>query len=282
MGACRILRVSAVAPVLSLVAALANAPSLARDLPSSALVIDTDDRQTPAEFARDLGLSLPQLATRFGATGLVRCGGAVGTGQLVGAGNVIVTAAHMLYASDGRPRDKAGTCTFEIDGAGYRQIVPIRVSDTLCGSREPYADAAMRDWAVVPLTRVVAGVRPYPLGPALKVPGSLVLAAAARTGGIEAHSLQRCRARMQTARAPDGLREVAIDCDAEGGTSGAALLGEDGSFQGVYVGFRSAHPGEAGPFSMSHYNFGVTAEGGLRRAIMDVVSRHQPLSAAAD
>ena len=33
---------------------------------------------------------------------------------------------------------------------------------------------------------------------------------------------------------------------------------------------------------MSHYNFGVTAEGGLRRAIMEVVSRHQPLSAAAD
>lgn len=282
MRACRAIRSRTVAAVIQAALLAASSAALARDLPSSAVMIDTDDRLTPVEFARAMGLSAPQLASRFGATGIVRCGGAVGTGQLVGAGNVIVTAAHMLFASNGRPRDAAGACTFEIDTPGERQVVPIRVTDTLCGSREPYADAAMRDWAVVPLTRFVAGVRPYPLGPVLKVPGPLVLAAAARTGGVEAHSLQRCQARMQTARAPDGLREVAIDCDAEGGTSGAALLGEDGSFQGVYVGFRSAHPGEPGPFSASHYNFGVTAEGGLRRAIMEVVSRHQPLSAAAD
>lgn len=162
MRACRAIRSRTVAAVMQLVVLAAGSAALARDLPSSAVMIDADDRLTPAEFARAMGLSGPQLATRFGATGLVRCGGAVGTGQLVGASNVIVTAAHMLYAADGRPRDAAGACTFEIDAAGERQIVPIRVTDTLCGSRAPYADAALRDWAVVPLTRFVAGVRPYP------------------------------------------------------------------------------------------------------------------------
>ncbi|WP_250152144.1 S1 family peptidase [Ancylobacter radicis] len=281
MGASRAIR-SRAATALMVLAIAAPQAAPARELPSSAVMIDGDDRLSPAAFAEKNGLSRQQLASRFGATGLVRCGGAVGTGQLVGAGNVIVTAAHMLFAPDGLSRDRKALCTFEIETSGGRQVVPIRLADTLCGSREPYADPAMRDWAVVPLERTVPGVRPYPLGSALKVPGRLVLVAAARTGGVEAHSLQHCRARVQTARAPDGLREVAIDCDAEGGTSGAALLDEEGSFQGVYVGFRSAHPGQPGPFSMSHYNFGVTAEGGLRRAIMDVVSRHQPLSAAAD
>lgn len=252
----------------------------AGDLAASQVLIGGDDRLAPAAFAAKLGLSGSQLTERFGATGRVRCGGAIGTGQLVGSNNVLVTAAHVLFSPAGKPR--GGACTFDIDTPTGRQIIPVRVSDIECGSRTPYADPALHDWAVVPLARAVPGVRGYPLGSALKVPGALVLATAARMDGTETHLLELCRAHQVTGHAADGMREVAIDCDAEGGTSGAALLGEDGSFRGVYVGFRSAHPGTPGPFSMSHYNFGVTAEGRLRQAIMSVVSRNAPMSASME
>ncbi|MGA0563942.1 S1 family peptidase [Ancylobacter sp. VNQ12] len=249
-------------------------------LPSAAILIDGDDRLTPEQYAQANGLSPAQVTRRISATGLVRCGGAVGTGQLVGANDVLVTAAHMLFAPGGAPRGDGGDCTFEIDAGGVRQSVPILVERAVSGSREPYAAPAVRDWAVAPLADPVREVRPYALGPAMKVPGPVVLVAAARTGGVESRSLERCSARQVTAQAPGGLREVALDCDAEGGTSGSALLSEKGDFLGVYVGFRSAHPGTPGPFSTSHYNFALTVEGPLRRAIASLTSRSQPLTAS--
>jgi len=249
-------------------------------LPPSAVVIDEDDRLSLEDYARANSLTAKAVATRFGATGLVRCGQAVGTGQLVGSNNVVVTAAHVLFAPGGHSRAEGTVCTFEIDAGGKRQVIELKLETVKSGCKEPYAEPAIRDWAVAALAEPVTGVRPYTLAAAMTVPGDIVLTSAARSGGVENHSLQRCKAREVTGTTPAGLREVAIDCDAEGGTSGAAMLTDTGGFLGVYVGFRSAHPGEAGPFSMSHYNFGLTAEGTMRQAIMEVVSRNQPLSAA--
>lgn len=249
-------------------------------LPPSAVVIDEDGRMSLEDYARANSLSSKAVAARFGATGLVRCGQAVGTGQLVGASNVVVTAAHVLFAPGGRSRGAGTTCTFEIDAGGKRQVVELKLDTVQSGCKEPYAEPAIRDWAVAALVEPVIGVRPYMLASAMSVPGDIVLTSAARSGGVENHSLERCKAREVTATSPAGLREVAIDCDAEGGTSGAAMLTDTGGFLGLYVGFRSAHPGAAGPFSMSHYNFGLTAEGAMRQAIMEVVSRNQPLSAS--
>lgn len=243
---------------------------------SSAIMIDADDRLTPADFARSNGLSSAQIAARFGATGIVRCGAAVGTGQLVGADNVLVTAAHVLFSADGQMRDPA--CSFSINAGGRRQVVPVQLGQIVSGSRSPYHAPAVKDWAVAPLAWPVFGARPYALAGAMDVPGTLVLAAGAR-GTHELPSLQRCRARQVTAIAA-GLREVAIDCDAEGGTSGAALLTERGGFVGLYVGFRSTHPGMPGPFSMTHYNFGLTAEGPLRDAIVAMMHRGEQISAS--
>lgn len=248
-------------------------------LPSSAIIIDKDDRLSRDDYARSFGLTPAAMASRFGATGLVRCGSAVGTGQLVGANNVLVTAAHVLFAPGGEPRGRGAACTFEINTAGGRQKIEVDVDKVVCGARQPYTQPAVKDWAVVPLAAPAKGVKPYMPG-TMPVPGNIVLAAAARSGGVESYSLQNCQARKVTATAPGGLREVAIDCDAEGGVSGAAILSPEGAFLGVYVGFRSAHPGKVGPFSMSHYNFGVSAEGGLREAIVDVATRAQSLSAS--
>ena len=249
-------------------------------LPSAAILIDGDDRLSPADYARANGLSPSQMDGRFGATGVVRCGGAVGTGQLVEASNMLVTAAHVLVAPGGAPRGTGEECTFEIDAGGERQRVPILVERAVSGAREPYAMPAIHDWAVAPLLYPVRAVRPYALAPAMKVPGPVVLVAAARSGGVESHSLELCSARQVTAQGPEGLREVALDCDAEGGTSGSALLTPKGGLVGLYVGFRSAHPGTPGPFSMSHYNFALTVEGPLRHAIMSAARRSEPLTAS--
>lgn len=268
---------AAVAPVSA--GAIERKSSTSASLPSSAIIIDEDGRLSRDDYSRLAGLSPAAMASRFGATGVVRCGSAVGTGQLVGANNVLVTAAHVLFAPGGEPRGRGASCTFEIVTAGGRQKIPVDVDKVVCGAREPYVQPAVKDWAVVPLASPAKGVKPYMPG-TMRVPGDIVLAAAARSGGQEYYSLQSCQARKVTKTAPSGLREVAIDCDAEGGVSGAALLSPDGAFLGVYVGFRSAHPGKVGPFSMSHYNFGLSAEGALRQAIAEVATGSRTLSAS--
>ncbi|SCW91062.1 trypsin-like peptidase domain-containing protein [Ancylobacter rudongensis] len=260
-------------------AAVERKASTSATLPSSAIIIDRDDRLSRDDYSRTFGLTPAAMASRFGATGMVRCGSAVGTGQLVGANNVLVTASHVLFTPGGEPRGRGANCTFEIVAGGSRQKVSVDVDKVVCGAREPYGQPAVKDWAVVPLAGAVKGVKPYMPG-TMQVPGNIVLAAAARSGGQENYSLQNCQARKVTTTASSGVREVAIDCDAEGGVSGAAMLSPDGAFLGLYVGFRSAHPGKIGPFSMSHYNFGLSADGALREAITEVVTRARTLSAS--
>jgi hypothetical protein len=199
-------------------------------LSPSAILIDRDDRLSPSEYAAFHHLPATVVAARYGATGVVRCGGAVGTGQLVGSSGVLVTASHVLFEPGGQSRGGAGSCTFDIVVGGRHQVMAILTQQVICGATEPYANPAVRDWAVAPLERPVAGVRPYPLAGAIAVPSTIVLAAAARSGGVENHSLEMCTARKVTGSSPSGVREIAIDCDAEGGTSGAALLTENGAF----------------------------------------------------
>ena len=53
------------------------------------------------------------------ASGIVRCGGAIGTAQLTLRADVVTTAAHVLIGPDGKAR--GGTCTFEPSIGGSRQ-----------------------------------------------------------------------------------------------------------------------------------------------------------------
>jgi hypothetical protein len=76
-----------------------------------------------------------------------------------------------------------------------------------------------------------------------------------------------CRARYVIGTSPQGVREVAIDCNAAPGASGAALLDAQHRAWAIYVGYRSANPDRAQPFSRTHYNFAITIEGAFRRAV---------------
>jgi hypothetical protein len=157
----------------------------ASTLSPSSIMIDRDDRLSPADYAAAHHLSASVVASRFGATGVVRCGGAVGTGQLVGSSGVLVTASHVLFETGGKPRGTGSACTFDIVAGGRHVVVPILTQHVVCGATEPYANPAIRDWAVAPLERPVPGARPYPLAGPISIPSSIVLAAAARSGAAE-------------------------------------------------------------------------------------------------
>jgi hypothetical protein len=194
-----------------------------------------------------------------GATGLVRCGNTVGTGQLVLRRNIIVTAAHVLYGSGG------GECVF-IPGMGSGEPIPIDTRSIRAGSRTPLSEAAANDWAVARLAAPVREATPYGLAPPTAQPGPVTLYAAGN-GGPTQFSAEPCAARryVNTGR---GVRELHIDCNGGPGGSGGAIIGQNGGIAGIYIGYRSNHPDEAQPFSGNHYNFGITIEGPFRRALM--------------
>jgi hypothetical protein len=203
---------------------------------------------------------MPAKGARFGASGLVRCGGAVGSAQLTLRTDIITTAAHVLIGADGQPR---ASCTFQPVGGAP---VPIDARSIRAGSRNPLADAATRDWAVARIVRPIVGAKPYGLAPAGAQPGGVFMIAGGNRRA-DAIGAERCNARRILATSPEGVREFAIDCSAASGSSGAALTAGQ-NVVGIYVGYRSTDPTRAQAFSATHYNFAITLEGSFRRALL--------------
>ena len=198
---------------------------------------------------------------RIDATGLLRCGGAVGTAQLTLRNDLITTAAHVLIGEGGEPRKG---CVFQSLAGGA--AVAIDTASIKTGSRTPMSEPATRDWAVARLKRPVAGVTPYRLAAAGMKPSGVSMIAGGNKRA-DAMGAERCNARGMLAASPDGVREFAIDCSAAAGSSGAALT-SGRNIVGIYVGYRSSDPSRAQAFSVTHYNFAITLEGPFRRALL--------------
>src|SRR5438309_1793900 len=122
--------------------------------------LDADRRVDLPDYARRERMNTAQLHRRFGASGLVRCGGAVGTAQLTLRADIITTAAHVLIG----PQGASQACTFEpLPGLGAGAVA-INAASIRAGSSNPRAEPAARDWAVARLVAPVAGAVPYGLG----------------------------------------------------------------------------------------------------------------------
>jgi V8-like Glu-specific endopeptidase len=230
-----------------------------------AVSMDKDRRLLPEVFARQAAQQQPDLRRQLGATGLVRCGAATGTGQLTVRNNVITTAAHVLIDQHGKRR--VG-CVFEPTIAGGGSV-SIDYASIVTGSKRPLAERATRDWAVARLVAPVHGVKPYGLGTVGSQPTAIMLCA----GGNQSHSAmgtEQCSTRRVIGAASDGIRELAIDCTAGPGSSGGALIAGN-KVVGIYIGYRSNNPTRAQSFSDSHYNFAITVDGPFRRALMSAV-----------
>jgi hypothetical protein len=261
-------------PVLSCVlaglaiAASATSPVSRGDDYERAVRMDVDRRADPEAFAMRAGVDRDELRGRYGASGLIRCGDAVGSGQLTLRNDLITTAAHVLFDKSGKLR--SATCSFEpLFAQGLKVDLDIHTIQT--GSSIPYAEPATRDWAIVRLTAPVERAQPYSLGGANL--GALpIFMCAGGNGGGDTWGAERCSTREVTKVADDGIREITIDCSADHGASGAALVSEGNDMIAIYVGYRSTAPKAARPYSPTHYNFAITVEGPFRQALVAMAS----------
>jgi hypothetical protein len=236
----------------------ASPAELARPFVPS-ISIQPDSNQSPGAAAG--GFAWGQPGAGFSASGIVRCGGAIGTAQLVLRADLIVTAGHVLVGPQG-PR--GGACIFEPAAGGG--AVAIEEHSIRSGSARPLADPAARDWAVARLAAAISGARPYALAAPPGVPAAVAMYAGGH-GRADGMAVERCSARYFIGTSAQGVREVAIDCNAAPGASGAALLDARHRAWAIYVGYRSANPDQPQPFSRTHYNFAISIEGPFRRAV---------------
>jgi hypothetical protein len=231
--------------------------------------MERDLRTDADSFARQAGTDASQFQSRFGASGLIRCGKAVGTGQLTLTSNVITTAAHVFFAPGGKLRN--ATCTFELAHAPEAPV-EIDMNSIVSGSPRPMEDRATLDWAVARLSTNIEKTAPYAIGGAPPLPSPVTMYGGGN-GPAARMGVEQCAARRFTAVAPEGIREVAFDCSAEHGGSGAALLNDKGEMVGIFVGYRSTNAAAAMPFSDIHYNFAITVEGPFRRALLQAAGQ---------
>jgi hypothetical protein len=238
-------------------ATISTCGTLCAAISAHAINMEKDRRVAPGESARG----------QMSATGLVRCGAATGTAQLTVRNDVITTAAHVLIDQYGKHRIG---CVFEPTMAGGGPI-PIDFASIRTGSSMPLTERATRDWAVARLVAPVKGVAPYGIASASAAPSAVIMCA----GGNRAHTAmgtETCSTRRVVGTASDGIRELAIDCNAGPGSSGAALVAEN-KIVGIYVGYRSSDPGKARAYSEQHYNFAITIDGPFRRELLAAAHR---------
>jgi hypothetical protein len=232
-----------------------------------AVSMEHDGRSELDAFAQLEGMERKEFYARYGASGLVRCGSAVGSGQITLANNVITTAAHVFISYGGKMRSES--CVFEPIGSDIR--IPIDMTSIQSGSAKPMDERATLDWAVARLATTSAG-SPYSISEISKMPARVAMFGGGN-GRAEKLGAEKCALRRVTAIAPEGVREVAFDCSATHGGSGAGLLNERNEVVGIYVGYRSIDKSRAQPFSHLHYNFAITVEGPFRDALLRAAKR---------
>jgi hypothetical protein len=239
------------------------------------VVFGKNSRRTVDEFAAEQKLSAADLRARFAGSGLVECGDAHGAGQLTVANDLVTTAAHVFFNEKGVPRAK--TCVFSMESHGKEMKVPIDLGSIVAGSTNPYAIAAVHDWAVARLVHPVEGVTPYSLadGAGQNIPVEFVARGHIDWGDGHKLSMEKCRLHDQLSTGAEGTREFSFDCETGDGASGGALVMGTAkpAIGAILVGWRSNKPFRSAPFSRSHYNFAVTIEGAFRKAVLAAASK---------
>jgi Trypsin-like peptidase domain len=243
--------------------------------PTPVVIFGKNSRRSIEDFAAEQKLDAAELRTRFAGSGLIECGDAHGAGQLTLSNNLVTTAAHVFFNEKGVRRAK--TCFFSIERHGKETKVPIDLGSIVAGSTNPYAIAAVHDWAVARLLHPVEGVTPYALaeGAARNTPVEFVARGHIDWGEGRKLSMEKCRLHDQLETGEEGTREFSFDCETGDGASGGAVVmrSDKPAIGAILVGWRSNKPFSAAPFSRSHYNFAVTIEGAFRKAVVSAATK---------
>ena len=238
------------------------------------VVFGRDSRRSVDQFAAAEKTDPVALARTYSASGLIQCGPAHGAGQLTLVDNVVTTAAHVFFDEDGRLRAK--TCLFTMERDGEPISVPVDLTTIVAGSTNPYAIAAVHDWAVARLQRPIEGVMPYALAESIRpnTPVEFVARGHVDWGEGRRLSMERCALHDQLSVGEEGTREFSFDCETGDGASGGAVMADlaKPTVAAILVGWRSNKPFRSAPFSPTHYNFVVTVEGAFKKAILAAAS----------
>ncbi|WP_374306163.1 trypsin-like peptidase domain-containing protein [Methylocella sp.] len=235
-----------------------------------------DSRRSLEEAAAAQNAPVAELRRKFAASGLIECGGAHGAGQLTLTDDLVTTAAHVFFDEQGVPRAK--TCVFVNEVEGREIRTPVEMGSIVAGSRDPYAVAAVHDWAVARLARPLTGVTPYGLASGQAPGASVAFVARGHIDWGEGRrlSFEKCGFKDQLSVGEEGTREFSFDCETgDGASGGAVIFGDKGEplVGAVLVGWRSNKPFRAAPFSPTHYNFAVTIEGAFRKAVVGAAAK---------
>ena len=186
---------------------------------------------------------------------------------------MITTAAHVFFDEKGAPRAK--TCFFSVDIHGKELRVPIDLGSIVAGSKDPYAIAAVHDWAVAKLTHPVEGATPFSLADpaAPNSPVEFVARGHIDWGEGRKLSMEKCAMHDQLSVGAEGSESLSFDCETGDGASRGALVRtpNEAAIGAHLVGWRSRSCLSA-PFSKFHYNFVVTIEG-AKKAVVAAASK---------
>jgi Trypsin-like peptidase domain len=237
-------------------------------------VIGVEDRVPLAKFVPDDAMRFPGWRSVLGAVVYIGCDGAVpvvGSAVLLDRPDRILTAAHVLIGSDGRPSADVSSCRVWRDGS-----LPVRLraaTITTGGYRRPdvlsgrfSTEIAQLDWVVVDLEGPVAGGMPLRLARKDELILSLgqpVLALSGPVDNLDAGqsgSAQVCRylgpPPTSSTVAPDGSvteryqapgdrwTVARYDCDAGRGASGSPVIGWSPAGEPVIWGILSESVGK--------------------------------------
>jgi hypothetical protein len=246
-------------------------------------VIGRDDRLPLARLAASQDAGDRRLAEAARASGLITCdNGRFGSAALVARADVIVTAGHLFFGIADIRRGRVA-CVYIHDGMPGSPRIPVELASLRLGAERVTGVNICsngRDWAVMRLARPVPGVTPYQI--ASGVPAAGAPAAMVSHGGSTAAALRgpgghagRCQVRdligpcRQT-----NLPLILTDCDAETGSSGGALLVEDGGRWAIGGITRGASPAGATAYDRERaYHMAVPIAGPLARAIREMAGR---------
>lgn len=242
-------------------------------------VIGVEKRLQLADFAAGLPTLAPDtVKKRLSGVQVLQCRNIRITALIVGAPDIVVTAAHAWFDRSGY-RKPTTACGIVVHHDGYTRMHPIKINSVVTGDFRygPIETNSPQDWAVMRLQTPVQGVEPIALpsedwaGP--KDDETVVLATGPQINFPVQTNATRLAETCAIRRVIDYGRGPALiktDCDTGIGASGGAYLANLATGKPVLVGLQSANRGETGCEGYDEklcFALGVPIAGKLREAI---------------
>ena len=253
---------------------------------------DEPDRKSAQDFGAAHGMSAAQVEKKFAATGDFICPKATGQAQVTVRGDVVTTAAHLIY-----PKHNCDDvvpfkdCRLQLNVNGKMQAYRFKAivkSGITCPAASEFKH--QDDWIVLRLEKTVdPRVKPYAIstGTSAKLnPDQKIITVAKSydwpdTGRAFIRDRPRHYAECEIKKLPDEpLQLLQTNCDTSSGSSGGSVLTTDGDplLLGIVSGQLkpgqrpncAERPAQSGPYQADCWgSAAVAVDGAFRSAILE-------------